>query len=103
MKQGRAGYSIYRSARWASVRQAAKRRDGFKCTECGARGRLEVHHRIPVRQAPDLAFDLGNLACLCPPCHTKRTRLEMGLDEPKPAQRAWRNLLAQGIENASVC
>src|SRR3546814_3143682 len=49
----RHGYSVYRDARWPPLRLKAKRRDGFKCTNCGARGRLEVHHKIPVRQAPE--------------------------------------------------
>ncbi|MGO4643237.1 HNH endonuclease [Mesorhizobium sp. 2RAF45] len=83
MKNGRAGYSIYRSAAWQALRLAAKRRDGFMCTRCGARGRLEVHHETPVRQAPELAYDLGNLKCLCPPCHTKQTNAERGSTEPR--------------------
>ncbi|RRH81722.1 HNH endonuclease, partial [Mesorhizobium tamadayense] len=73
MKDGRAGYSVYRTARWQALRLEAKRRDGFKCTSCGAHSKLEVHHIIPVRQAPERAFDLGNVTCLCPTCHTKQT------------------------------
>src|SRR3546814_2930149 len=83
----RHGYSVYRDARWPPLRLKAKRRDGFKCTNCGARGRLEVHHKIPVRQAPELAFELGNVTCLCPTCHTKETRRELGL-EPNQTGRA---------------
>jgi 5-methylcytosine-specific restriction protein A len=99
MNHGRAGYSIYRSARWQALRIAAKRRDDFKCTECGSRGRLEVHHKIPVRQAPELAFELGNTTCLCPACHTKATNAERGI-EPNPAREAWASLLKEGIVNA---
>src|SRR3546814_7312688 len=76
----RHGYSVYRDARWPPLRLKAKRRDGFNCTNCGARGRLEVHHKITVRQAPGLAFELGNVTCLCPTCHTNETRRELGLE-----------------------
>lgn len=103
MKHGRAGYSIYRSARWAALRIEAKRRDGFQCTSCGARGRLEVHHVQPIRSHPERAYDLGNLACLCPPCHARQTRIENGLGEPKPAQIAWANLLKRRIDDVAEC
>jgi 5-methylcytosine-specific restriction endonuclease McrA len=92
VKNGRAGYSVYRTAQWQALRLEAKRRDDFKCTECGSRGRLEVHHKIPVRQAPELSFDLGNVTCLCPTCHTKQTNAERGIS-PSPEREAWAQLL----------
>jgi 5-methylcytosine-specific restriction endonuclease McrA len=95
----RAGYHVYRSARWQALRLEAKRRDDFKCTECGSRGRLEVHHKIPVRQAPELAYELSNVTCLCTPCHTKATNAERGI-APNPAREAWASLLKEGIVNA---
>ena len=101
MKHGRAGYSVYRSALWQSLRLDAKRRDDFRCTDCGARGRLEVHHKIPVRQAPELSFDLGNVTCLCPTCHHRRTMAERG-HEPNAARDAWQSLLTKGITNVAV-
>lgn len=99
MKHGRHGYSIYRSAQWQALRLEAKRRDEFKCTDCGDRGRLEVHHSKPVRSHPELAFDLANVTCLCGPCHHKKTMAERGL-EPNPARDAWKTLLKRRIENA---
>lgn len=87
---GRAGYHVYRSARWQVLRLQAKRRDDFKCTSCGARGRIEVHHTKAVRDRPDLAYDLANLTCLCPTCHVQ---IERGLTKPSAASIAWRNLL----------
>ena len=45
-----------RSTRWPALRLAAKRRDGWRCVQCGARGRLEVDHVKPVRAHPELAF-----------------------------------------------
>lgn len=96
-KHGRAGWHVYRSRRWAAVRLLAKRRDGFACTSCGARGRLEVHHVQSVRSRPDLAFDLANLRCLCPGCHV---RIERGIPPPTAASTAWRNLLQKELHHA---
>lgn len=89
----RAGDSIYSSPRWKSVRFLAKKRDGFRCVECGASGRLEVDHRKPLRSAPELAFDLENLQTLCIACHARKTRREVGLDVQSPARKAWADLL----------
>ena len=49
---------VIRSPRWPALRLAAKRRDDWRCVQCGARGRLEVDHVKPVRTHPELAFDL---------------------------------------------
>lgn len=84
---------VYRDRRWPALRLAAKRRDGWQCVQCGARGRLEVDHILPVRDRPDLAFDLDNLQPLCASCHGKKTRREMNLPELSPERLAWRNLL----------
>lgn len=92
----RAGYHVYRSARWKALRLEAKRRDDFKCTSCGASGWLEVHHKIPVRQAPELAYDLGNVTCLCTSCHTKQTNAERGIT-PSPEREAWASLLKKEL------
>ena len=96
MKHGRAGYHVYRSSRWQAIRLAAKRRDDFRCTGCGARGRLEVHHKIPVRQAPERSLDLGNVTCLCPTCHHRQTMAERG-QKPNAAREAWQSLLGENI------
>ncbi|MBN9007334.1 MAG: HNH endonuclease [Rhizobiales bacterium] len=86
---------VIRSVRWKSVRLAAKRRDGFKCRHCGAPGPLEVHHVKRVKDAPELAYDLGNLLTLCKACHSAETKKECGFgNELSPARAAWRDLLA---------
>lgn len=82
---------VTRSRRWQALRFLALRRDGFKCVACGARGRLEVDHIAPVRDAPERAFDLDNLQSLCPACHGAKTRLECGFPPPSPGRIAWRN------------
>ena len=89
----RYGAAIYRSRRWKSVRFLAKRRDGFKCVQCGAVGRLEVDHILPLRTHPELAYDLTNLQSLCPSCHTRKTRLEVGNAPLNPQRQAWRDLV----------
>lgn len=85
--------AVCRSPRWQGLRFLAKRRDGFRCVQCGAVGRLEVDHIKPVRTHPELSFDLANLQCLCPRCHSRKTRIEVGLDEVDPKRQAWRNLV----------
>lgn len=87
--------AVTRSRRWPALRQLALRRDGFACRCCGARGRLEVDHVEPVRTAPERAFDLTNLQCLCAACHTRKTRIECGHAPPSPAKLAWRNAVAE--------
>lgn len=86
----------HHDSRWRAVRLEAKRRDDFKCTECGARGRLEVHHVIPVRQAPELAYSLGNTKTLCTACHLQYTLAERG-QLPSPARKAWQSLLEKEL------
>lgn len=95
MKYLRHGTWVYRDRRWPALRLMAKRRDNFMCVKCGSRGRLEVDHVLPVRDAPDRAFDLTNLQCLCPKCHGAKTRAEVGLPELSPERRAWRDLITE--------
>ena len=86
--------AIIRTRRWKALRQEALRRDGWQCVQCGARGRLEVDHRKPVRTHPELAFELTNLQCLCPSCHTKKTRLECGHKPASPDRLKWREIVS---------
>lgn len=97
----RHGAWIYRDRRWPALRLAAKRRDGWKCVQCGSRYRLEVDHIVPVRDAPERAFDLTNLQCLCGSCHGRKTRSEVGLPELSPERQAWRDLLRNMQRNPS--
>ena len=82
--------AVCRSPRWPALRLQALRRDGFRCCECGARGRLEVHHVKPVRTHPELGFELSNLRTLCPSHHTDITRVELGGAPLSPGRIAWR-------------
>ncbi len=84
---------VIRSKRWKRLRLEVLRRDGFRCVQCGARGRLEVDHVRPVRDHPDGAYDMANLQALCPPCHTRKTRIECGHPAPDPKRAAWRDAI----------
>lgn len=95
MKYRRHSASVIRTRRWKALRLEALRRDGWACVSCGARGRLEVDHVKPVRDAPELSFDLGNLQCLCPSCHTRKTRIECGHTAPSPGRLKWRALVSE--------
>lgn len=81
--------AVTRSRRWQALRFLALQRDRFKCVQCGARGRLEVDHIAPVRDAPELSFVLENLQSLCARCHGAKTRGEVGLPPPNPERKKW--------------
>lgn len=93
VKYPRHGGSLYKTRQWKALRFMARRRDGFKCIACGAAGRLEVDHIKPLRTHPELALELSNLQCLCTACHSRKTRLEIGMGELPPERQAWRDLL----------
>lgn len=78
------------NAPWRAVALQAKRRDGWRCTKCGSRVRLEVDHRIPRHLRPDLALDVSNLQTLCRNCHIDKTAIENGMT---PARREWQRVV----------
>lgn len=88
---------VTRDKRWPALRLAAKRRDRWKCVSCGAAGPLEVDHVKPVRNNPELSFELSNLQTLCKSCHARKTREDIGLPPENPERRKWRALLSNGV------
>lgn len=52
-------------------RLAVFTRDGFKCTECGSRKRLEAHHIKEQSRYPELIYSVENGLSLCHECHKK--------------------------------
>lgn len=63
-----------RGPSWDSIRRKVLERDQYACRQCSASGRLDVHHKVPLRKfGGDLqranAFD--NLISLCRPCHNR--------------------------------
>lgn len=60
------------SRAWSRIRRLALDRDSWRCRECEAASRLEVHH---VKRAADGGGDeLTNLLTLCRGCHIDRHR-----------------------------
>lgn len=86
---------ITRGPRWKALRVQALQRDGWKCVQCGEKVGLEIDHIQPVRDRPDLAYDLDNLQTLCGRCHAKKTRIEIGLAPLSPERQQWRTLLRE--------
>ena len=87
---------VYRDPRWEPLRHKALERAGHRCQRCLKPGRLEAHHKIPVRVARELAFELRNLEILCRPCHFEEHRR---LKVPA-AIAAWDALLAGKASSA---
>lgn len=85
---------VLKTRRWQVLRHDILERDGWKCRCCGERRRLEVDHVLPVRDAPERAFDPDNLQTLCGRCHTKKTRIECGHKPLHPTRLAWRKAVA---------
>lgn len=56
------------TVRWS---RAVRERDGHKCVECGATGRLHAHHIKSWKDHPELRHELSNGITLCPPCHQR--------------------------------
>ena len=81
--------------RWAAVRRAVFKRDGFRCVECGKAGRLEVDHIVPMQREPGQnVYDPNGLQAICRACHIEKTRRE----NRRPlttAEAAWRALVAE--------
>ena len=70
--------------RWAAVRRAAFRRDGWRCTACRKPGRLEAHHEPPLCDGAD-PYDLAGIRTLCRACHIERHRE----DDMTPGRADW--------------
>ncbi|MYK58478.1 MAG: HNH endonuclease, partial [Rhodospirillaceae bacterium] len=50
------------------ARRKALERARRRCERCGATGRLEAHHRVPLAEG-GAPRDPDNLEVLCPACH----------------------------------
>ena len=68
---GYSGDVVYKTQEWYQVKHDVRRRDNYKCQECGACGdnvELHAHHIIPMNKG-GARFDPGNLVTLCRECH----------------------------------
>lgn len=69
-------HRFYNRAAWRKCR-AKKLRANPLCERCEAEGRLrdasQVHHKVDLAEAPELAYTLSNLESLCQECHSRET------------------------------
>ena len=89
---------LVQSRPWAVVRRAVLNRDGWRCTKCGRAGRLEVHHRTPLKEDPDQdVYEPEGLAALCRSCHFRETAKQNRKRAPGPQAAGWRDLVGEPI------
>ena len=71
---------VYCSRRWRRLRNWILDR-GPLCVACEAQGVVRaaqaIDHIVPLRDAPDRAFDESNLQPLCHACHNAKTMSEI--------------------------
>jgi 5-methylcytosine-specific restriction enzyme A len=82
--------AVIATQRWRAIRQIVLRRDNYKCVICGAVGRLEIDHIKPVRDCPELSYDIDNCQALCVSCHSAKTRAEVFGKPENPERIKWR-------------
>lgn len=66
--------NLRRKPEYLAWRDAVFRRDRYTCRDCGdaTGGNLCAHHVEPMKDRPDLAYDVNNGETLCHPCHELR-------------------------------
>jgi 5-methylcytosine-specific restriction enzyme A len=94
--------SVIRSKRWVGLRLLAKRRDNFKCVQCGYPRRLQIDHILSVKTHPQLAFTLSNLQTLCHFCHARKTQAETFGERPDDITAVWRDSI-RALEAQTIC
>lgn len=66
---------FYNTRQWYELRERKKAIEHHECERCRKQGRYNpceaVHHKLYLRDRPDLALDINNLECLCKECHYK--------------------------------
>ena len=90
----RLGKAVYQTKAWRILRREVLDRDGWRCTRCGARGRLDVHHKVPL--AAGGTNELRNLTALCRGCHYGATAKQNRRHTPDPGWEAALKLIAEG-------
>ncbi len=61
--------SLYKHPRWIRKRNIILKRDGYKCTVCGDKNNLQVHHTYYIRDLVPWSYPNKSLLTLCEPCH----------------------------------
>jgi len=62
--QGKSRLGQTRSSQWTAVRKKFLEKNN-KCAVCGGVKKLEVHHKKPFHEHPDLELNPDNLITLC--------------------------------------
>jgi 5-methylcytosine-specific restriction protein A len=63
---------FYKSKRWRALRLSVLREFPIcQEKECNQPSH-HVHHRLPRKEHPELAYDRSNLEALCQPCHNAK-------------------------------
>ena len=78
--------------RWQRLRRRKLDATGWKCEQCGRRGRLEVHHRERLADGGPALPDLDGLETLCRTCHIDHHRVRKPLTE---AEQRWAELVGE--------
>ena len=72
-RRSRSKKGVARSARrqkvWNKMIKSVLSRDGWKCTKCGSRKNLDIHHVTPKSEGGKHRME--NLITLCKACHNK--------------------------------
>ena len=65
------------SGLWGCFRRMVLKRDDSTCQDCGESNikKAIVHHILPVKDYPNLYFEMDNAKTLCVRCHKKHKRL----------------------------
>jgi len=61
--------AMYSTSEFKQFMRQVWARDRGRCLRCGAGGKLEIHHVLPVRAAPLLLLDHHHACLLCKSCH----------------------------------
>lgn len=75
-------HQFYSSEEWRKTAERARIEQHNECQRCKAKGRYSpceiVHHKMYVKNRPELALTLTNLECLCRDCHEEEHAGERG-------------------------
>ena len=74
-------------SRWAQTRLRVLAGAGWRCSQCGAAGALEVHHETPLHLGGE-PYASANLLVLCRACHVAAHRRPL-----TAAEQAWRDIV----------
>ena len=77
---------------WATARKKALNLAGYRCSECGKAGRLEVHHIHALDSGGD-GLVQENLKALCRSCHLDLERHKSSPAVHVQGQQEWADYL----------